>query len=698
MNQNDRVRAAQAGNRAAFLALIEAQQDRMYRIAYYYVRQKIDAEDVVHEAIYKALSGLPKLKQPQYFTTWLTRIVINCALTALHKRQRLVLDDCRAAELQQASMPRTDDRLDLLEAVRQLDTNQRQVIAFKYWHDMTIEEIARLLRMPSGTIKTILHRGLKSLRQHYANAEKSTRSEQNVLCEATDVSEQERLQQKLAELKQRSEELFDIPQSYELTIEDYHEDKREGGRAVLVWTKVGEDPLWDKPGKDTSISVELSDQGDLLKYTIDVEEAAGDLPELSINELRMEAETFIRDHYPTALKHFDLTRIKTSGSMTTFCYEQVVMELPLPLSGVRVAVHRSGLVSHFIYFGRQTKPKTPEALVAKELLMQHIASTVRLNLQLAYVNKEVCDVENNELRIVYEPDNLWMKFRADDKEEAISRDDEAEEAAEQAVWLSLPILPEEAAIRTIRTVEDVLEVLVNDPEQYALLREVDMDGQISGVVWRRGDWSSENAQNPKNPKNPKDRSLDAFLRERSQDTVKAKIDLASRSLVSFMRFEDRLSGGIRLSRDECQDIALRLLVRARPRLIPYLQLRQQEEAKDSDIEQFEFRIGKQNVWLGMDHIRIFVNKTTGRLERMDGPFIDPAQLEAVQSTTLVDERKACQVYSDALDLKLEWQIDYSRRSKKRRYRLMYRQVHRDRQMEIRFVDAHTGKLICSRNH
>ncbi|MFS0554882.1 sigma-70 family RNA polymerase sigma factor [Brevibacillus sp. 179-C9.3 HS] len=166
MNHDERVRDAQAGNRAAFLSLMEEQQDRLHRIAYYYVRQEMDAEDVVHETIYRALVGLPKLKQPQFFTTWLTRIVMNCAMTALNKRKRLVVDDRYVDELQQASVTEHDDRIDLLAAVDQLEPRQRQVIAFKYWQDMTIEEIANLMRMPSGTVKTILHRGLKALRKN----------------------------------------------------------------------------------------------------------------------------------------------------------------------------------------------------------------------------------------------------------------------------------------------------------------------------------------------------------------------------------------------------------------------------------------------------------------------------------------------------------------------------------------------------
>lgn len=686
MNRNDRVRAAQAGDNAAFLALIEEQQDRMYRIAYYYVRQNMDAEDVVHEAIYKALVGLPKLKKPQFFATWLTRIVINCALTLLNKRQRIVPDGSFAAGLEQASAPETADRLDLLAAVRRLEPRQRQIIAFKYWHDMTAEEIAGLLRMPSGTVKTMLHRGLKALRLHYTNPEETIRPEQAMQSEASDGSEQERLRQKLVELKRRTEELFDIPQSYELTIEDYREDKREGGRAMLVWTKRGEDPVWSKPGQDTGISVELSDQGDLLEYSIDGEEVSGGhKEELTCDQLRFAAEKFVLDHYPDALKQFSLTRTQASGSVTIFFYEQSVMDMPLPLSGFRVKVQRNGIVSDFRYFGRQTKPRVLESIIPKEQLLRNIKETVKLGLQLAFIHVDVFDVKQDELRLVYKPVNRWNNYCADGKDDSTKQNDEAAGPEEEEVWLELPLLPEAAVVRTLENVQELLDI---DPEKYELLREVEMDEQMSGVVWRRRGWK---------PAEPEDRSLDAFFRERSEDTIKAQFDRESGSLVSFIRFEDSPPGELRLSRNECLDIALRFLARTRPGLEPYLRLRHQEEEGDSDREHFDFRIEKQGVSLGTDHIRISVNKTAGRAESMIGPLIATAQLEAVEATPLLDEAKARQIYTDALDLKLEWQIDYSGRGPKRRYRLMYRQVHRDMQKEIRLIDARTGELICTRD-
>ncbi|EJL26780.1 sigma-70 family RNA polymerase sigma factor [Brevibacillus sp. BC25] len=674
MNQFERVREAQAGNHTAFLSLIEEQQDRLYRIAYYYVRQEMDAEDVVHETIYRALVGLPKLKQPQFFTTWLTRIVMNCAMTALNKRQRLVVDDRYVDELQQVSVKEHDDRIDLLAAVDQLEPRQRQVIAFKYWQDMTIEEIANLLRMPSGTVKTILHRGLKALRKNYSSTEGAIRSE------SASVSEQDRLQQRLVALKQLAEARFHIPQSHELTIADYQEDKREAGRAVFVWTKQGADPVWGESGKDTGMSLVLGSQEELLEYTIDVEEAARDLPVISQEELRLRGEEFVLIHYPTALKGFSLTRTKATESGTIFFYEQVVMDLPLPSSGFRVTVHQSGMVSDFHYFGMQKKPKIPEKLMEKEQILKHIEKTVKVDLQLTYVPKYVLNRAQDELRLVYELDNCWMSYPADEHE-APKVNEETVEWEEEAVWLPVPVLPKSEVVRTLEEIQTLLGI---NPKQYQLLRSADIDEEISAFVWRRRDWKSTDSD---------DRSFRTFFQTRSAGTVKVIIHKRTGALVSFSRFEDCPPGEKRLSREECLDIALQLVARTRPELEPYLWLRQQEEEEESDREQFEFRIGVQGVWLKRESLRIVVNKTTGLLEGMDGSFIDTTQLETVQTTPLIDERKALQIYREALDLKLEWQTDYSGRGKNHRYRLVYRQVHRDKQREMQWIDARTGELI-----
>ncbi|SCW66607.1 protein of unknown function [Paenibacillus tianmuensis] len=524
------------------------------------------------------------------------------------------------------------------------------------------------------------------MHKRYDNPDEPAGSRPSPADGASELSAEEVLPRKLlAELKLRTEELFDIPEAYELTIADYHEDKREGGRALFVWTKAGEDPIWNKSGNDSGLSVELNGQGELIEYTIDVEESACDLPKLSVEELRLRAEKFALDHYLGALKPFSLTRTKSADSGTLFFYEQEVMGLPLPMSGFRVKVHRSGIVSDFRYFGRQTKPKVPESLVLKEQLLRQIADTARLDLRLDFLYKSVDDTEKDELRLVYEPRTRWMHFQADGMEAAREADEDTA-SEEPAVWLPVPeLLAVEAS--AVRTAQDVQELLGLDPDRYVLLREVKMDDRMMGIVWRRRDWQ---------PAASEDRSLDAFFRERAEETVKAQIDSVGGKLVSFIRFEEEIPGELRLSRDECLDIALGFLARMQPGLAPFLQLRQQEEASDSDREHFDFRIGKQGVWLELKHIRLSVNKTSGQIGRVTGPSVDPAQLQAVEVTPLIDEPEARRIYAEALDLKLGWEIDYSGNGKRRCYRLMYRLEHKEKGREIRRIDARTGELICSK--
>ena len=79
------VKKAMRGSPKAFGDLIEAQQEYLYRMAYLYVRQEADALDVVQESILKAYKSLKTLREPEYFRTWLTKIVIN---TAQDRRRR----------------------------------------------------------------------------------------------------------------------------------------------------------------------------------------------------------------------------------------------------------------------------------------------------------------------------------------------------------------------------------------------------------------------------------------------------------------------------------------------------------------------------------------------------------------------------------------------------------------------------------
>ncbi|GIO04393.1 hypothetical protein J31TS6_04210 [Brevibacillus reuszeri] len=665
MNVVQLVKVAQAGSTEAFQELIEQHRERMYRMAYYYVRNDADAEDVVHEAIYKALVSLPRLKQPSYFVTWLTRIVINCALVVLQRRKRTVLDGNQAVAQLPATVFAADERIDLLDAIRELELKQRQIIQYKYFQDMTIEDIAVLLNLPVGTVKSILHKGLKALRKHFETDVVQRAGKFEADMEAA-------LQRLQTDLKLRAESLVMIPEQYELLIDDYREHPREGGRALFVWTE---------PGTDHGISVELSKKGDLLEYTIETADRTEEKACCSEDKLRAQAEKFVLDHYPMAVEQFVPIRSKQTEQGISFVYGQQVMGLHLPATGFRVHVSWSGTVIEFQYRGRQKSPEIPQRIVSKEKLFKRIADLIDFRLYMSLVRAEGQNVPKDELRLVYQPSRFLSCFDADeDRLESTSEDFNRLEE-ESYEWIPVQIqsageLDERAVPRSIH---DLIGI---DSKKYEIIREIVMDGR-QGIVWRRKDWK---------PQAERDLSLESFFLNRSEESIKAFTDPDTGRLISFIRFEET-KGDLRLSREECLELALQFLKRACPGMEPFLLLKQDEE-RDLDSEVFAFHVHKDGVLLYMERIVIVINKTTGQPDQVSGLTVTEDQLKDLDVTPNIEVKEARQLYLAGIELRLEWEIDYAAKTKKRRYRLCYKVVHKETGLEVRMVDAKSRELIC----
>jgi len=158
----EKVARAKRGDDQAFADLVMSRQEKLYRIAYSYVDNREDALDVVSETIYQAYVSLQKLRQDEYFYTWLTRILINRAINC-SKRRRTGERDSRDIPLDTAPTNR-ESLLDLYAAIGRLPREQKTVVILKYQSDLTLEEVADVMQVPLGTVKTYLHRALKELR------------------------------------------------------------------------------------------------------------------------------------------------------------------------------------------------------------------------------------------------------------------------------------------------------------------------------------------------------------------------------------------------------------------------------------------------------------------------------------------------------------------------------------------------------
>ena len=143
-----------------FAARTEALRDRLYRTAWLYLGSEADALEAVDEAVYQALRALGKLRQPEFFETWLTRILINECHRELRRRKRLAGEEA----LPDTAGPDAYDDLPLKEAIRRLPEDLRAVVILRFFTGYTQAETARALEIPQGTVATRQCRALELLR------------------------------------------------------------------------------------------------------------------------------------------------------------------------------------------------------------------------------------------------------------------------------------------------------------------------------------------------------------------------------------------------------------------------------------------------------------------------------------------------------------------------------------------------------
>ena len=140
-----------------FIARTQAVQGRLYRVSRTLLRCDADCEDAVQEAIVKAWVKLDTLREEQYFETWLIRILINeCKNVYRRKIPGEALPETLTA-------PEPPDPA-LRDALERLDVKFRLPLVLHYLEGYRVREIAKMLRLPEGTVKRRLHQARKLLK------------------------------------------------------------------------------------------------------------------------------------------------------------------------------------------------------------------------------------------------------------------------------------------------------------------------------------------------------------------------------------------------------------------------------------------------------------------------------------------------------------------------------------------------------
>ena len=155
------VKKAQKGDADAFIELIERNRMTLLRVAYGYFRSEEDVADVMQETILNAFEHVKELKKPEYFRTWLVRILINNCNQMYNQNKR----NCGLEEaveiVQNLSSP---GDVEFHEMLRSLPEDSRVIFQLYYGEQFTTKEIGEMLHMREATVKSRPYRGKLKLR------------------------------------------------------------------------------------------------------------------------------------------------------------------------------------------------------------------------------------------------------------------------------------------------------------------------------------------------------------------------------------------------------------------------------------------------------------------------------------------------------------------------------------------------------
>lgn len=156
----------------AFELLVERFKEKVFRLAWSILRNETQAEDAAQDVFVRIWKGLPSYHSGASLSTWIYTIARNTCLTELKRRQRHYAISLQEPEMEavsegipalQSASPEAGAMMDVKILLERLPENYRQVITLFYLEQKAYAEVAHILGLPLGTVKTLLFRAKKEL-------------------------------------------------------------------------------------------------------------------------------------------------------------------------------------------------------------------------------------------------------------------------------------------------------------------------------------------------------------------------------------------------------------------------------------------------------------------------------------------------------------------------------------------------------
>lgn len=149
--------------RGAFAALYSQLAPRLYRTALGILGNPHDAADALQEAGLKGYRYFGSLLEEQAGPAWLTRILINACYDVGRARSRAIPAGLEVLP-DETPLPATEPDWEMLQALQSLPEEQRTTVVLRFFQDLSIAQVAQVMGVPEGTVKSRLHTALSKLR------------------------------------------------------------------------------------------------------------------------------------------------------------------------------------------------------------------------------------------------------------------------------------------------------------------------------------------------------------------------------------------------------------------------------------------------------------------------------------------------------------------------------------------------------
>ena len=150
-------------DKEVFIKNINENRLKMYKTAIAILKNEDDANDAIQEALYSAYKNYYNLKEKSYFTTWIIRILINKCYDIINKNKKKAYIDDSITENTTGVEDNYEVENSLEWVLNKIDKDLKEIVVLYYYDELSVTDIATILEIPQGTVKSRLSRAREQI-------------------------------------------------------------------------------------------------------------------------------------------------------------------------------------------------------------------------------------------------------------------------------------------------------------------------------------------------------------------------------------------------------------------------------------------------------------------------------------------------------------------------------------------------------